>query len=114
MVWWCCGKVDVIEPKKIVPPEKISVNVPVVTKPITLISRAPPVEQSFVIVPVKKEEPVVEEVITKDTALCALIAMSLVMTSAYILYQNMPESFDEVPDFFLDYPIVNESVYRDL
>lgn len=36
--------------------EKLSVNVAVMSKPITLISRAPPVDQHIVVVPVKKEE----------------------------------------------------------
>lgn len=36
--------------------EKLSVNVAVVSKPITLMSRAPPVDQHIVVVPVKKEE----------------------------------------------------------
>jgi hypothetical protein len=120
MVWWCCGKIDVIEPKKMVAPEKISVNVPVVSKPITLISRAPPVEQSFVIVPVKKEEVKevyeVKEVISKDNALCALILMSLLLSSAYVINYSIYEFEFEMPDFdipMLDYPL-NDSLYRDL
>lgn len=36
--------------------EKLSVNVAVASKPITLMSRAPPVDQHIVVVPVKKEE----------------------------------------------------------
>ena len=42
--------------------EKLSVNVPVVSKPITLMSRAPPVDQHIVVVPVKKEEVLIEDV----------------------------------------------------
>jgi hypothetical protein len=124
MFWSCCAKIDVIEPKKVVAPEKISVNVPVVSKPITLISRAPPVEQSFVIVPVKKEKEEVKEnevkevkeVISKDNALCALIVMSLLLSSAYVINYSIYEFEFEIPEFdipMLDYPL-NHSLYRDL
>jgi hypothetical protein len=54
-MFWCCGtaaNVEVPVPKE----EKLSVNVAVLSKPITLISRAPPVDQHIVVVPVKKEE----------------------------------------------------------
>jgi hypothetical protein len=54
-MFWCCGSaanVEVPVPKE----EKLSVNVAVVSKPITLMSRAPPVDQHIVVVPVKKEE----------------------------------------------------------
>jgi hypothetical protein len=54
-MFWCCGtaaNVEVPVPKD----EKLSVNVPVLSKPITLMSRAPPVDQHIVVVPVKKEE----------------------------------------------------------
>jgi len=54
-MFWCCGtaaNVEVPVPKE----EKLSVNVAVASKPITLMSRAPPVDQHIVVVPVKKEE----------------------------------------------------------
>ena len=54
-MFWCCGtaaNVEVPAPKE----EKLSVSVAVVSKPITLMSRAPPVDQHIVVVPVKKEE----------------------------------------------------------
>lgn len=57
---WCCGSVANVESPS--PPSgKIEVNVPVASKPITLMSRAPSVDQHMVVVPVKKEEVVVED-----------------------------------------------------
>jgi len=53
-MFWCCGTAANVEVP--VPNEKLTVNVPVVSKPITLMSRAPPVDQHIVVVPIKKEE----------------------------------------------------------
>jgi len=63
---WCCGTVANVESPS--PPSgKIEVNVPVASKPITLMSRAPSVDQHMVVVPVKKEEVVVEDLaLTKE------------------------------------------------
>ena len=79
------------------PNEKLSVNVPVVPKPITLISRAPSVDQHIVVVPVKKEitlcvDEVYDEprrcVVKKSTLLNVtrgVAAVAAVATVAYCL-----------------------------
>jgi len=63
---WCCGNIKNVEspsssslsPSLSSSPvqEKLSVSVPVAAKPITLMFRAPPVDQHIVVLPVKKEE----------------------------------------------------------
>jgi hypothetical protein len=95
-MFWCCGtaaNVEVPVPKD----EKLSVSVPVVPKPITLMSRAPPVDQHIVVVPVKKEEltvsvdevypekkcPVRKSTVANVTRGAAVVA--IVATAAYCL-----------------------------
>lgn len=92
-MFWCCGTAANVEVPVPVD-EKLTVNVPVVSKPITLMSRAPPVDQHFVVVPVKKEEltvavdDVYEEKschVNTSTVVRGAAAVALVATAAYCL-----------------------------
>jgi hypothetical protein len=95
-MFWCCGTVANVE-VPVPTDEKLSVNVPVVSKPLTLISRAPSVDQHIVVVPVQKEEITVcvDEVYTqkkcvvkKSTLLNlsrGVAAVAVVATAVYCL-----------------------------
>lgn len=96
---WCCGNIKNVESPSSLSSsspspvqEKLSVSVPVAAKPITLMFRAPPVDQHIVVLPVKKEELAVsvEETVVKPSseynkAVVGTAVVVIMATAAYCL-----------------------------
>lgn len=103
-MFWCCGKVDVIEPVR---SDKLEVDVAVAAKPIVLVSRAPDLENQIVVV--KKDIEVADiaesavaayaETEFSDKAIVALLGMAFFATAAYIVMNSTPDE-----TFYIDAP----------
>ena len=98
-MFWCCGKVDVIEPGP--PSEKLKVDVAVAAKPIVLVSRAPDFENQIV---VAVKDDIAEVVESREDELAnqtvtALLGMMLIVGLAY-----MATSVKTDDTFYIDAP----------
>jgi hypothetical protein len=102
-MFWCCGKVDVIETSA-PPSDMLKVDVPIVARPIVLISRAPDLENQIVVV--KKEEVSVTEEADEEAhyaleqqefteqAIVAIFGIALFAVGTYLAMNNkIDESF---------------------
>ena len=99
-MFWCCGKVDVIETSA-PPSDMIKVDVPIVARPIVLISRTPDIENQIVVV--KKEEVQEEtnaeaEILAEqefaEQAIVAIFGIALLIAGTYLaMNNNIDESF---------------------